>query len=948
MKNILHTPGSGWGSALRKTIAVLALAGFGTGGALAAPLAGTTIGNQASATYTDASLIGRNATSNTVTTIVQQVAAFTLTASQSKSSAPGAPISFAHTVTNNGNGTDSFSLTAVVTGGAFAVTSAQYFIDANCDGIADNATPITSVNNVAAGASACFIATGTVPALAANGTSGTMTVAAASVLTPATVGVTNPNTDTITVTAQAVVTITKSISIPSGPAGTTPVTYTLTYTNTGNTAATGVILADFLPANMAYIAGTAKLNGVALVDSATAADGLTAATTFDFGLTLAGRATAIITSLASGQSGTLSFNVTVSAAAAPGQINNQARLCYNDGAAMQPVVGCTSANTATSSVAGSGTPSNTATFTVLQTAGVAANELLANTTIGGVSDTVTVASASQGATVTFNDYVHNNGNGTDTFNVTLSAGSFPLGTTFVLYKSDGVTPLTDTNAIPDGVVDTGPVAANSAYLVVVKATLPSGVSGGGAYANVLTARSSFNPTGLIGVGFDTVNNSLTTITANTVDLTTGAPVATATVGALGLGAGATSTPSVLSSVVGGVVSQAPVVNPGATVTYPLYVNNTSAIADTYAVTSTALPAGWSVVFVADGGAGNCTTLGATVTNTGVINAGANTLICAVVTTAATGATAAPGATAITFTATSPTTAASDFKPESVTLNTVRSITVTPPNNGQVFPGGSVVYSHTLTNTGNVTEGAGAAGSVITLTDPMTGVVAGWNNIVYWDSNNNGILDATDLVVSTVALNTLTGSTTGGRVVAVNGGFLPGESIRLFVKVLAAASAAAGDINTSSLTATTTGLINTIAAPGAVVAADTSTVIVGQVILAKTQALDAACAGNFAGAVFSNAPIGAGAVPGACILYKVTATNVGTQPVNTVVVSDATPANTLYKSFAGANGVIPAAATTVGALAAFPVDATAATISANLGTLAPGASAVITFGVQINP
>jgi len=42
--------------------------------------AGTSIGNQASATYTDSSSVSRTATSNVVTTIVQQVASLTLTA----------------------------------------------------------------------------------------------------------------------------------------------------------------------------------------------------------------------------------------------------------------------------------------------------------------------------------------------------------------------------------------------------------------------------------------------------------------------------------------------------------------------------------------------------------------------------------------------------------------------------------------------------------------------------------------------------------------------------------------------------------------------------------------------------------------------------------------------------------------------------------------------------
>ena len=109
MKNTSSTPRSGWVSALRTAVAVVALTGVSIGAAMAVTLAGTTIGNQAAATYTDASLTPRAATSNTVTTIVAQVAAFTLTANQSQVAAQGAPVNFPHTITNTGNGTDSFS-----------------------------------------------------------------------------------------------------------------------------------------------------------------------------------------------------------------------------------------------------------------------------------------------------------------------------------------------------------------------------------------------------------------------------------------------------------------------------------------------------------------------------------------------------------------------------------------------------------------------------------------------------------------------------------------------------------------------------------------------------------------------------------------------------------------------------------------------------------------------
>src|SRR5437868_4406927 len=80
--------------------------------AYALTAAGTQISNQASATYTDSGLAQRNVTSNTVVTVVQQVASLTLASNGAKSAAPGTLVSYAHTLTNTGNGADSFVLTA--------------------------------------------------------------------------------------------------------------------------------------------------------------------------------------------------------------------------------------------------------------------------------------------------------------------------------------------------------------------------------------------------------------------------------------------------------------------------------------------------------------------------------------------------------------------------------------------------------------------------------------------------------------------------------------------------------------------------------------------------------------------------------------------------------------------------------------------------------------------
>ncbi len=916
-----------WLTASTLTLALTSAAVF------AAPPAGTNIGNQAAATYTDASAVSRNATSNTVNTIVQQVAAFTLTSSQTKPSAPGQPITFAHTITNTGNGNDTINLTAVNnTGDNFDLGTLQIFADANCDGIADNATPITSVGPLAAGASSCVVIQGTVPGASTSGQTAGINLTGASTFTA---GVTQTNTDTVNVTGNAVVNITKSISSSSGNAGSGPYTYTITYTNTGNATATNVVIADLVPAGMTYVTGSARWSGSgasALSDGATPAD--PAGITYDFGVTAPGVSTAVLASVPSNSSGNLTFTVNVAANRAPGLINNTARLCYNDGAAQAPL-GCTPANTSTT-----GTPSNTVPFTVNQVAGVNGN--------GSPTDSVTaanptpVASAAQGSIVPFNNYVWNRGNGPDTFNMTVAAlgsaaNTFPAGTSFQLFKSDGVTPLIDTNS--DGIADTGIIPASNnvsctaangfvidtvnarcGYRVVLKATLPSNAVGG-AFAVTKTATSVFNP-----AVSDAIIDTLSAITTNTVDLRNG------TGNTAGTGAGPEATPVTTQSVA-----------PGASTTFILRANNTSSVADTYNLAAStdssfaaiSLPSGWSVTFRADVGTGDCTALGSTMTNTGVVAAGANVTICAVVSVPANAAAApAPGQN-VYFRVQSPTSGAVDRKTDAVIVNTVRSITITPPNAGQVFPGGSVVYTHQITNNGNVLEGD-IAGEIV-LSGALSGATSGWNAVIYWDKNNDGVLDANDPVVTD--LSQLSGGT-GGASTAV--GLDAGETARLFVKVIAPNSATSGAVNTATITATVSNTVNGVAAPAPATVTDTTTVIAGQVRLVKEQALDANCDG-IADTAFSQANIAAGAIPGACIRYRITATNDGAASVSTLVVSDSTPANTVYNN----GGGTAAAATNVGTITA-PANGTTGTVQATIGTLAPSQSAVVTFGVRINP
>lgn len=847
----------------------------------AAPPAGTQIGNQASATYTDASNVTRTVTSNVVTAVVQQVAALTLTQNLNKTAAVGGQVVYPLTLSNTGNGTDMFLL-STTNGGGFNFTSVTLYADANGDGVADNTTAITSTTALAPGEVFRFVAVGNVPTTATSGQTNTLTVTATSGLSGS---VAASVTNTTTVSSNAVLNVTKTMSAVSGDPGSGAHTIVLTYTNTGNTAATNVQLTDLLPAGMTYVPGSGRWSvtgpNVILTDETADTQGTSPTIAYDFGGSAVNRATGIISSVAPGQSGSVRFQVminpftpgvdnnTAPSGQPAGPVNNIAAFSYYDGAAN---VGPTN--------------TNAFTFTVNRVADV---------TGAGAS----VASASQGSTVSFNNVFRNQGNASDTFDVTLGAQAFPAGTSYALYKSDGVSPLLDTNG--NGVPDTGPLTSGASYTVVLRVQLPADAVGG-PYTVSKTATSMNNPAESV-----TVTDTLSAIVANTVDLTNAAALGQAA--AVGVGAGPEDTAQTVNTVL-----------PGATTRFSLYVNNTSGQGDTFNLHAStdpsfgtlALPPGWTVSFR--------NAAGSVITNTGVVPGGGSMQVFADVTVPA-GQAAIPAGQSLYFRVLSPSSGAVDRKHDAVIVQTVRSIQLLPNNSGQVFPGGSVVYAHAITNAGNVTENA-AGGSTVALT--LADTLSGFTSVVYLDLNNSNTIDASDPVINTAA---------------DLGPLLAGQTKRLLVRVTAASGAAVGAVNTTSLTAQTTGLINGIAAPAVVRATDASTVIAGNLVLVKEQALDAGCDG-VADTAFGAETVSAGAVPGACIRYRLTVTNNGSADVTNVVVSDATPAHTTYHATVGA-------ASTQGTVTA-PAGETTGTVSVAVGVLVPSQSVVITFGARINP
>ena len=851
--------------------------------AYAAPAAGTVIGNQATATYQDTTGTSRTTSSNLVQTTVSQVKSFTLTADGAKTAAPGQTVYYPHTITNTGNGTDTLALNAPTSGGTFAQTGLAYYLDANGDGVPDSATPITSTGPLPAGTQFKFVVAASVPGGATAGQTGTVVISATDTGTT-----TLSNTDTTTV-ANSVINVTKSLSSITGASPSTgPITVTLAFTNSGTSAANSVVLTDALPSGMIYVANSGRWSVSGTTALGDGAGGDPAGINYSF---TGGTVLATITSVSAGVSGTVSFQVNIAAGLAPTTGSNAA-------------VTTNTASFATGTQATANT--NSATYSVAATASVVANGS-PTVSADGTAEPVTVASAAQGSTIVFNDYIWNTGNGTDSFNAVLSGSNFPAGTTFALFQSDGLTPLLDSNG--DGIPDTGPLAAGAVNKVVVVATLPAAApAGGGPFSVTLTATSNTDPT-----KSNPVLNTLTTITANTVDLTNNVSVAGGATVAQGLGStGATVITTNLLTASTTVATQSK---------FQLYVNNTSTVADSYNLSLTsAIPTGWSVTFAADGGGGACATTGAALTNTGTIAATGNRLVCAIVNVPATNSNnATAGNYDFTFRVQSAVTAtAFDTKVDRVTVNALHNVTLTPNGAQQTFPGGSVTYTHVLKNNGNVNETITFPAGF--LTDSQ--IAAGWTSVLYIDSNGTGVLEVgTDTQVTTLSTLPL----------------LTNASSTLFVRVFAPASAtAASAADVTTVTATYN------AGASSATASDTTSVTDGLLLQKGQAAVSCSAPGPF---VYSTAAIAAGAntAPGQCIAYQISASNTTAASITNVVLSDNIPANTTRNDACGAPAATNGA--TVGGTSA---NATTGTVTASLTPLASTASFALTFCVRINP
>jgi len=973
----------------------------------AATSAGTVVRNQATATYLDAANVAQTTTSNQVSTTIQEVLGVTLVNDQTKFAVEDSTVYFPHVLTNVGNDVESYTVCLDETGFSDDFdTTLQLFLDEDGNGFPDNfSSPLNTVaTTILSPTDGCY----EVGALGASESVQLLVQAVIADETPdlsvgdfsqyeiraysdtgfddaLVTGVDAANTDRIEISDRPILEVIKAIDTSRGPSGSGPYQITLTYRNNSLIDAEDLRIEEILPlttfsgatGGMTYVAGSAVWNQEDIGDTA-----LTDADETDLQVDSNGvgilfcaydascdsgtdpldffndRMVAIIDSVPAGEEGTLTFQVTIDSGIAEDEvILNSVNYVYFD-------TGVLVDNS------GNDFESNTVSFTIVDTAinpDVIANDTdtVASTTniTEGANDLLDINNIvyeensfdgldpatsliQQGEPGLFFNYIWNNGDGEDIFDIridsvferdgsTLITNTFPAGTEFELLKPDGVSFLNDTDA--DGVVDTGPLDPGESYLVVVRITPPAALSGdntGQGWQTSLVANSSVN---------EDISNATTNFLAEIpqalVDLSNAqvrdpsclvaSPAATCN----GEGAGPFTDPANEYDIPSGEVSF-----------IPLWIHNLGNAADAYDLafstsnfSANTAPTGISIEFFAvTSGAIICedNITETPILNSGNIEAGDSRLVCAALSVdpdfIANGM-----AIDLFFRVLSDTTGASDIKFDRIRVIQVPALMIEPEHQGQVAQGGFINYPHLITNIGNTNLEC----VNILVTDSL--VADGWTSQLFLDVDEDSALDLNvDLPLTDQVL-------------------APGENFRIIVRIFAPANAPDGIMNASTLALEAIvdnndgdpAICST--APADLISLsidDTTTVSDSNLIVVKSQALDATCDGT-ADAAFVTTRFQVN--PGQCVIYELRSNNLGVETIFDVLVQDLTPEFTTYDDVGencsvslGGSGT-PASGT--------PGDCTFEVTPSNGGTgevhasvdyLEPGGEVLVFFSVRV--
>ena len=859
------------------------------------PLANYDIGNQATLTYQTLGGTNKLLQSNIVLTTINQTYALALDPDRIVEVTAGRDALFNHTLTNYGNGTDSFKITHDYTG-----RTVTMYLDSNNNGVLDagenEIVPSNGeylINEVGPWESQSIIVR--------VSTTGSETTQVTSTLTAKSVGdasKTDTATETIKFTAKANVGVYKALSSASGASDVArEVTVYLKVFNDSTTYAKDTILTDTLNTKFTYVENSAKWQAYA-TDTVTSITDSYDQSGIVYSVTKKnsdGTGNDIINftvkqvpqnTLVESKGGVLSFKVLVKEGETVGSITNKATFQFKSGEETTPITG---------------KESNTVTYSVLK---------YVRATFTGD----TVANAQAGQEIRFVNVFKNVANAPEIYNLAIADKFFPVGTTFRMAlqtPGQGERPALDNNG--DGIIDTGTVEINETVNVILYAQLPQNITNlQSNYTVKKVATSTHTPTYNLNV-LDT----LTTLTAATVDLTNREDLAT-NINAPGKGLGPEQSPVTQISL-----------NPGQTGNLVLYVNNTSSyITDTFKLEVSTkadfsdqnLPVGVGVKFKISGGVEVTSTTPILPNNSLRVDAEVSV---ALNTTAKT--------VPLYFRVTSLTTGAKDIKYDAVTVNAIRNVSITPNNTGSTYAGGQVIYTHTVRNNGNVLEGDGNASNVfIVLSETQTWAATD----VFLDTNGNGIFD--------IGIDTPFGD------FATIGGLTPGQEVKIFTRVVAQVGAPAGSINVTTVRPDVT--VGTYSTPAVVtVATDTTTILAEDLTIIKGQKLTAG--GTYVTTTQK-------ANPGEYIYYRIEVKNNGAVDAKNVQIKDTVPYFTKIISGTGAGEGVSYKASYIvtdaqGTTSAFkvaetqPATGTRGEIIANVGTLKPNEKAALYFQVKID-
>ena len=486
--------------------------------------------------------------------------------------------------------------------------------------------------------------------------------------------------------------------------------------------------------------------------------------------------------------------------------------------------------------------------------------------VGGSDRMVTVGDRHAGQTVYFVNTVINNSGTVDTVDITYAKTSLDADYVVELMKSDGLTPLMDTDG--DGVPDTGPMAIGATYNVVVKVAIPGDEPDNGGNQDItLTAVSSVDPT-----VSDTTVDRIASVLQVAVD------IALHDAGNAGANTGDNSDAV-------DVANDYPAgqnVNPGAHVDFALDVENVypngteTGARDTFDLSVGGIPAGWTVVLYNDAN-GNGTLEDdelLPIEDTGDLNPGDGNAAAgtgeysSVIARVQVPAGYTAGLQTLTVTATSKLNGTvSDAVNLAVTVNSVQGIKIEPDNSRVSVAGGVVLYKHQVTNIGNTLENW----------ELSLNSSAGWN-AVFVAADGTTIEDT-----ATIGTGAGADYAASDAAFATAGTLDPGESIEITVKVFVPTNAAVGTIDVLTVT-----VGDALVGPAeSDFALDTTTVIEGNLQLEKTVTeVD----GIAKPTLTTQAPQAAGNDYHP-LEYVTTYTNLGADNANTVVLTDAIPAHT---------------------------------------------------------